>query len=422
MRDLIGHENRMREYDVFDIVVQKERQDQNLCACLAFANVNLERRAQVTLLETTLGRELESLTNCVFKTSIHLQVIESDKKTTFAVESCLEHMLGNKLKALEKQKESALVLRNKADAKLQEAHGHFHQMSEKGRQARALKLHLSKLMTQSNSLASDLSALLTDVGNALSSKTRGNLVTYNTPPNTSVERQKCVADVANTILGKTFAANNIIFRLHTALNNMQGLAYPKERSEDRQHVHKWAQIVKFACALEKEYERQAYLRQNLEKDCAEAQARMATLKKLENELHLLQDKLRQQKLLNDMAIVESKSSASKSIQLIEDKQTTQFQRESEKASTMHDIIALLDEEKSLVKHRQRILTAVKEMEKAISRDSKDRNPCPDYHHSNKKPEKQCDHSASDVRTRNFRIALESRLKKSVFQMIEKQIH
>ncbi|KAI8105441.1 hypothetical protein M9434_000027 [Picochlorum sp. BPE23] len=423
--DRIGHEIRLREYEVFNIVAQKERQDQNTCACLASANVNLERRAQVTLLEKALGHELKYLTKSISESSMHLQVVESDKKTTFTVESFLEHMLGNKMRALAKQKESALVLRQQADVKLHEVRGHFHQISGKEHQARALKLYLSKLMTQSNSLASYLSALLKHVGNAQSSETRGNLATYTMPSNTSSEIQKCVADVANSIVGNTsgpLAVNNLVVKMQTVLNNMQGLVYSKERPEDQKFVHKWEQIVKFARALEKEYERQTYFRQNLEKDCTEAQARMATLKRLENELHLQQDKVRQQKLLNDMAIIKSRSSASKSIHLIEDKQTIQFQRASEEASTMHDIIALLDEEKSLVKHRQHILTAVEEMEKAISRDSKDRNTCPDHHHSNKKPDKQCDHGRSDVTTRNFRItALESRFKKSIFQMIEKQI-
>ena len=420
MNNRIGYDIIQREDEIVDMLAQKERQDQSLCACLTSTNANLERRAQATLLETARQREFKSLTKAISETYMYIKMMESDKKQICMVESCLEQMLGIKMKALSKQKEHALAIRNEADAKLQEAHAHFRDLSAKEYRARALQLNLSKVMADSSCQASDLRRLLKDAReNALSSsETRRNLIAYNVPLDTSTY----VAEIKTAIQGNnalvSFDANKLLFNLQSLLKpyKMQACLHPKRSPEDQKCANVWEQIVKFSRALKKEYERQLCLRQKLEKVRKDALTRTATLKTVEKDLQLLKDKLRQQKLLNDMANIKSRSSASKSIKLIEDMQTTQFQHESEKTSILHEIIALFEEEKSLIKHRNRLSIALGEMDKAISKQGKNRTRC-----LGKRLETQCNHRSSEYKKTNLRIQLESHIKKVVFQMIEQQI-
>lgn len=422
MNNRIRYDIIQSEHEIVDMLAQKEREDQSLCACLTSTNANLERRAQATLLETARHREFKPLTKAISETYMYMKMMESDTKKICMVESCLEQMLGIKMKALSKQKGYALAIRNEADVKLQEARAHFRHLSAKEYRARALQLNLSKVMADSSCQASDLRRLLKDVGgNALSSsETRRNLIAYNVPLDTST----CVAEIKTAIQGNnalvSFDANKLLFKLQSLLKpyKMQACMHPKGSPEDQKCVNVWEQIVKSSHAREKEYEKQLCFRQKLEKARKDALTRMATLKMVEKDLQLLKDKLRQQKLLNDMANIKSRSSASKSIKLIEDMQTTQFQHESDKISILRDIIALLEEEKSLIKHRNRLSIALGELDKAILRQGKNRTRC---HCSGKKLETQCNHSSSDNKKPNLRIPLESRIKKVVFQMIEQQI-
>ena len=80
MNNRIGYDIIQREDEIVDMLAQKERQDQSLCACLTSTNANLERRAQATLLETARQREFKSLTKAISETYMYMKMMESDKK------------------------------------------------------------------------------------------------------------------------------------------------------------------------------------------------------------------------------------------------------------------------------------------------------------------------------------------------------